>query len=186
MPGCVQRICSLFVTTIFILYTSPISRPANPCNASQVTMAHNSGVDQASMEREKENFYAYSKLSNIPHVDNWPSDSHILVTGSVRAPNVVYEIEPPSHLHISENKHLTSYPQTLPTDGSVIRFNGPLFEGNIVHRVRCEAPVSNLVSHSKVAANPITESSNKRISRLVKIFNSHSRLLLDSKYVTFQ
>jgi hypothetical protein len=121
---------------------------------------------QISLAQEKDNFHAYSKLSNIPAVEHWPTESPIIVTSSGRAPEIEYEV---AHAQFAHHDKTTSCgrPTYIPTDGSVNHFHGPLFEGCIVQRLK-ELPFSS-VHPTKLAA--VQPSSDNDVPGLKKRVN---------------
>lgn len=76
--------------------------------------------------QEKKRFLSYFRDSKIPHPDDWLGQSPLFVSGSSRAEYINYEI--PENIHGEQ--------ASLPLDGSVVPFSGPLFRGKIVSRIR--------------------------------------------------
>jgi len=79
---------------------------------------------------ERKAFERYAQESNLPPSSEWPSESPLIVVPSIRAKDVKFDI--------GESNCTTdsSSSTTLPLDGRVVHFSGPLFEGKMVSRVR--------------------------------------------------
>ena len=85
------------------------------------------GSDSVEIEKKEETNknYSYSNVSKLPNPKNWPGQSSILVTSSIRAPYV--------HYSTSNNDEKLNI---LPCNGEIIYINSPLFHGKILSRIR--------------------------------------------------
>ena len=78
---------------------------------------------------ERKAFERYTQESNLPTYEQWPSESPLIVVPSIRAKDVRFDIGESSTTDSSSSN-------TLPLDGRVKNFDGPLFEGKMAIRVR--------------------------------------------------
>lgn len=79
-------------------------------------------------EQKLEEFLSYFHESKLPHPDQWPDNSPVFVAASKRAPRIKYQLNGKG-----DNNDKVS---PFPLDGSVICFNGPMFRGKIVSRMK--------------------------------------------------
>ena len=84
-------------------------------------------------ESNKREFFAYYHESKLPHPNQWPEQSPVFVTSSKRAPEIQYRLQS-EKLQVGHNTNEPATP--IPLDGSVVLFNGPIFRGKIVSRMR--------------------------------------------------
>lgn len=90
---------------------------------------------------EYQRFISYFKQSRIPHPEHWPAKSPIYVTSSARAPYIKYDLK----LEEKQRDNHSKIPSPFPLDGEVVSFNGPLFQGSIVSRMK-DVPHSTVPS----------------------------------------
>lgn len=93
---------------------------------------------------EKTAFLAYALESGLPSASTWPNNTPLLVIPSHRASNVKYELP-------NESVGDSSL-QVLPMNGVAVPFNGPLFEGRLVSRMR-DVPTEDLDSNTNTISN---------------------------------
>jgi hypothetical protein len=74
----------------------------------------------------KEEFLSYFYHSKIPPPEKWPGDSSIYLAPSPRAKGITYQLVPQDS---GSSPH-------FPLDGTIVRFEGPIFEGKIISRVK--------------------------------------------------
>lgn len=82
-------------------------------------------------EKQRTEFLSYFRESQLPHPDQWPDQSPVFVTASTRAPKVNYQLNRKGGIE-GDNEKVSPFP----LDGSAIPFDGPLFRGKIVSRMR--------------------------------------------------
>ena len=75
---------------------------------------------------QEESLLSYFKQSRIPTPDRWPQSSPVYVVASHRAPDVKYE------LPCLESDAMPPFP----LDGTVVPFDGPLFNGKMISRIK--------------------------------------------------
>jgi len=105
------------------------------------TVSHNSHNSKTPDKNDNEqHFLSYFHESKLPSPEHWPYQSPILITSSIRAPYINYNCDARENISGTGNgicimkEHYE--PFFLPVDGQVIFFQGPLFSGRIVSRVR--------------------------------------------------
>lgn len=74
-------------------------------------------------------FSSYSQQSGLPPLENWPTGVSTVVTPSLRASDICFDLP-------DNDTSLFSDVKTLPMNGDVVRFDGPNFEGKLVSRMR--------------------------------------------------
>lgn len=92
-----------------------------------------SNEQRAHTSLEEEAFLSYFHQSKLPHPDKWSEESPIYISASRRAPAITYDILPQQ----------SETPPPFPLDGTIISFDGPLFKGKIVSRVK-DVPAMNM------------------------------------------
>ena len=92
-------------------------------------------------EADRRAFSSYAQQSGLPSSSEWPGDSPLLVVPSNRAKDVKYSLE---------NDGGDSSLPAVPMDGRVVPFDGPLFQGKLVSRMR-DVPTSNPNSEVKMS-----------------------------------
>ncbi len=97
------------------------------------SISANETEGQCQTHDEEEAFLSYARQSKLPEPSSWPESSPIYVCASARAPHIQYEI----------NSRDGGFPPPFPLDGTLVDFDGPLFKGCIVSRIK-NAPAMNL------------------------------------------
>jgi hypothetical protein len=110
-------------------------------NFAKSSTSANTSSDVTCNEQNHKKFLSYFDDSKIPHPDEWPDNSPVFVSTSKRAPGIKYHLP-----QAEQNNNNTATP--FPLDGTVIHFNGPLFRGKIVSRMKDVPSMSIPSEHS--------------------------------------
>jgi len=92
-------------------------------------------MDQNDLDNDN-GFLSYFYQSKVPPPEKWPGNSSIYLAASQRAKNITYHLE-------SEEPSISPH---FPPDGTIVHFEGPMFRGKIVSRIK-HAP--DLMASSK-------------------------------------
>ena len=93
---------------------------------SQFCKAFETDMDDAVVKQE---FLSYFQTSGLPSQDKWPEGSPVFLAASQRAPNIKYDLPP------QESHSLSPFP----LDGTSVSFEGPIFKGKIVSRIKSDS-----------------------------------------------
>lgn len=74
----------------------------------------------------KEEFLSYFYQSKVPSPQSWPGDSPIYLAPSSRGKGITYHLVPQE----------SGKSPNFPLDGTIVRFDGSVFEGKIISRVK--------------------------------------------------
>ena len=111
----------------------------------------NTSQTKCESDDNNESFLAYFRQSNILPPSEWPQNSHLLVTASARAPYVNYYQILKSNMDESDCKSNTKEIEikyniannfrlkplhNLPLNGEKVYFDGQLFKGIIISRIK--------------------------------------------------
>lgn len=108
----------------------------------QVNISSDGKSESDNAEQDRSAFLSYSQQSGLPPQEKWPNDVSAVVTPSIRANEIEYDLP--------NNSSGPDFVSSLPMNGDIVRFNGPNFEGSIVSRMRDVRPLHQCNNDSQM------------------------------------